>query len=164
MSSEPQDREIILRPSRELTIGRGSDNSVFSRMTKGVVDLARSHEGAQLTSLKRIGKFELADADYETVLMWSDELSMSPECIMNHLEKWRECVGRIDFLYNSIREIDLRIENGRFKSLVWDFERLPITRSDWCDRLALDALGCWGTCSLPKEELNLQIGTLQNFV
>jgi Leucine-rich repeat (LRR) protein len=125
-------------------------------MTEGVIASAKSHELTQ--ARYKVGKHELARNDYEVVLYWSRELSIDPERIMDILET---TVATGEFVDED--DIILRIEHGRFASLVWDFNQLPITAVTWCDSLLLEELTCKGKCSITDRVLKPKIHSLQQF-
>ena len=78
----------------------------------------------------RIGSYDFRDPDYRQVLLWADALGLEPAEIIHRLE-----TSTYEWMKSGVHKF--RVEGGSIISLVWDFDRLPLSEFEWVDGLAI---------------------------
>lgn len=119
--------------------GRILDDMVSSTLTTS------QKEGA-LVPRYRIGNIDFCEPDYRQMLLWAEEMVMTPEEVL--LALW-DGESNLFTGYTPAYEIfnSTYIENGRLKCVKWDFARLPIHRFNWIKDLEIEGLDYVGNCS-----------------
>ena len=109
-----------------------------------------SNQISHIDQRRHIGDFEFRDPDYRQILLWADALGFEPEEVVSILASSRPS--------NRLCMVGFTVDQGTIKSLVWDFDRLPISTFQWVDGLAIEDLEFRGKSTAP---LVLQLRTLK---
>jgi Leucine-rich repeat (LRR) protein len=112
--------------------GRILDDMVSSALTTS------QKEGA-LIPRYRIGDIDFCEPDYRQMLLWAEDMEMTPEEVL--LALWNEedtLFHKLGPSYDSFNKTYIR--EGRLKRLYWNFDRLLIYRFDWLEELELEAV------------------------
>jgi hypothetical protein len=113
-------------------VGRILDDMISSTLTTS------QKEGALIPRC-RIGDINFCEPDYRQMLLWADELAVTPEEVLQAL--WNEKDTLFHKLGPSYETFNRTyIQEGRLKRLYWDFGRLPIRRFDWIEDLKFEAI------------------------
>lgn len=111
--------------------GRILDDMVSSTLTTS------QKEGA-LIPRYRIGDIDFCEPDYRQMLLWAEEMVMTPEAVL--LALWNE-EALFQFLgpsYDSFN--NTHIWDGRLKRVIWDFKKLPLRFYEWIQGLEIESL------------------------
>lgn len=109
-------------------------------------------DGASAAARHRVGEYLLRAPDYEQLQRWARALGMTPTDVLAVLQD-TTLHAPADLNSVSVGNLGLHVAHGAFLSLVWDFDRLPLTLEDWVPGLLLTELcvrGIWpGSRSKP---------------
>ena len=83
-------------------------------MTRDVLNQARSHEVSRARF--RLGDYEFRKPDYRQILRWAEELEMTPELLLEGLERG-DPRGQASLFPED--EVNLIVEDGAIKELSW---------------------------------------------
>ena len=147
------------KPPNPLIITKGNTSivqsggkHVTSRMVGEALAVAREHGFQKAHKKYKIGDFELNEPDYRMVLGWALELDLDPEEVLQQLA---------DLRYETWGDetLELVIQDGSIKQLVWGGEYLPIKTFHWEPGLELHSMavrGAMPTWSNPVKLVSLK--------
>jgi hypothetical protein len=141
-SDDHQDSEsnaLVPRPGTGLAETGRRTHPVISRMSRDVLARAKAQQGLSKARF-RLGKYAFREPDYRQILDWAEALGESPEWVLEQLEASRMKPET----WEHWEPITFVVEDGAIRSLVLDFERLPMTLKPWRKGLLIREMGLIG--------------------
>jgi len=123
-------------------------SQILSTMVAHSLALAKTGGFSVAPIRHYISGVELHDPDYQQILLWSQELGMAPENVLQILTS--------SIYYGDDIEVHFKIQDCTIRSLVIDFDLLPLLSLKWVDGVGLETLSFNGKPISPLEKLSLQ--------
>ena len=115
---------------------------------------------AAVGARKQIGTHSFRDPDYRQITVWSRALDMSPEDVIEKLRSTSSEDANQKWLSDRLAFEPIRfgVRDGAIRTLIWDFQLLPIRTFEWVEGLEITEIWFRGT---PTAELSLQLTELR---
>ena len=134
MADEENNKALVKRSEGGLTTSGRKTTGIMTRMTGDWLAAAKSSGAIAKDERFRIGDYEFRKPDYEQILRWAYDLSLTPEEIIEQLsgQSYRNDVMGVEFEFSAT--------DGSIRSLILNFEALPLNSFDWVPSLKIERL------------------------
>jgi hypothetical protein len=146
---------LVQRTGTEISSTGRRISPVIARMTREVLAQTKAHSLSQARF--RIGEYLLRKPDFRQIQLLANDLDMAPWEVLEHLVSSRLEPER----WENVEALGFAVEDGAIRSMVWDFDRLPIIPKVWQEGIQIRDLGLAGEWPEHDFELQPRISTLK---
>ncbi len=148
MNDDENNSSLVPPPDASLATARPESGRLLSEMNAELLATARG-------PLFKIGEYEWCEPDYRQILIWAETLELEPEEVIRRLLNERSLFWTWSGTGDSVRfyeslsaeggkhyryDKETTFQNGKFVSLNWDFDLLPLTVFEWVEGLDIEHL------------------------